>query len=101
APSASWGLGGRRAGTQRAARAGGTGGCAQANCRSDVEGDAATARDRAGARRVAAAAPAGRADERARSGRATHGPDAAGGAEATRRFGAAELAPAQRDRARL
>ena len=37
--------------------------------RSDVEGNAAAARDRAGARRLAAAAAARRADERARPGR--------------------------------
>ena len=69
--------------------------------RRDVEGDAAAARDRAGARRLAAGAAARRADERARPGRPANRPRAARGAARARDRRPPELAPAQRGRARL
>ena len=69
--------------------------------RRDVEGDAAAARDRAGAGRRAAAAAARRADERARPRRPADRPRAARAAARARRQRAAQLAPAVRGRARL
>src|SRR6185436_5213827 len=58
-------------------------------------------RQRLGTGRITAAAPAGRADERARPGRQTHGAAAAGGAAEPRHLGPAQLPPAERGRARL
>src|SRR3954451_19984817 len=71
APPAADRLRRRRGRARRAARARRPPARARHARRRDVEGDAAAARDRAGARRLAAPAPPRRADERARPGRAT------------------------------
>ena len=94
-------LGGRRAGARAAARARRAVRGRPPARRGDVEGHAAAPRDRAGARRRPAARAARRADERARSGRPAHRARAARGPARAWRLRAAELAPAQRGRARL
>src|SRR4051794_37671747 len=101
AAPAALGLRGRRIGAARAARARRAERRPRPPRRADVEGHAAAPGDRAGAGRLAAAPAPGRADERARSGRQADGAAAAGGAAAARDVGAAELAPAERSRARL
>src|SRR5439155_6395989 len=101
AASASGRLTWRRARAWRATRARRLAGGAAAACRGNVEGNAAAARDCAGARRLTAAAAARRADECARSGREADRTQAARRAATARRLRPAQLAPPQRDRARL
>jgi energy-coupling factor transporter ATP-binding protein EcfA2 len=69
--------------------------------RCDVEGHAATAGDRAGARRLTAGAAAGRADERPRPGRPPNRAGTARGVASTGDRRPPQLAPAQRGGARL
>ena len=75
--------------------------CGRPPGRGDVEGDAAAARDRPGADRLAAAAAAGRADQRARPGRAPDRSRPARGGALARDRGPPQLAPAERGRAGL
>ena len=91
----------RRGRARRAARARRPRGGDRAAGRGDVEGHAAAARDRPGAHRRAAARPARRAHERAGSRRAAARPRHPRGPARAGHRGAAELAPAQRGRARL
>ena len=72
---------------------------ARASRRGDVQGDAAAARDRAGARRRPEAVAARRAHERARSGGPAGDSRLLLAAPRTRYRGAAQLAPAGRGRA--